>query len=173
MVYVFNHPAILQLLPLPTLFIIVKRGVIWLWRRYQPLSYVDEATRDLIIPKPIFSLWSVVCKGTTECTHGACHDKLECVELGNCYWNLTKALCFCVGLIMIVNSFMRYEFFIFSDYDTGDQKILVLIESTISKVTTVVLLFLLIICATLFGLIMLAQVKHRRERNVYSNVIQS
>jgi len=113
-VYVFNHPAILQLLPLPTLFIIVKRGVIWLWRRYHPLSsYVDEATRDLIIPKPIFSLWSVVCK--------------------------------------------------------GDQKILVLIESTISKVTTVVLLFLLIICATLFGLIMLAQVQRESVQLMWTS----
>ena len=62
-VYIFNHPAILQLLPLPTLFIITKRGLTWLWRRYKPLSYIDETTKELIIPKPICALWSVVCKG--------------------------------------------------------------------------------------------------------------
>ena len=59
-VYVFNHPTILQLLPLPTLFILAKRGSLWVWRRYKPLSYVDEATAELIIPKPIYGLWSVV-----------------------------------------------------------------------------------------------------------------
>lgn len=112
-VYIFNHPAILQLLPLPTLFIITKRGSVWLWRRYQPLSYIDETTRELIIPKPIYGLWSVVCK--------------------------------------------------------GDQKILVLIESTISKVVTVVLLCLLLIFATLFGLIVFAQVQRESVELVWTS----
>jgi len=112
-VYIFNHPAILQLLPLPTLFIIIKRGSVWLWRKYQPLSYVDEARRELLIPKPIYGLWSVVCK--------------------------------------------------------GDQKILVLIESTISKVATVVLLCLLIIFATLFGLIVFAQVQRESVQLVWTS----
>jgi len=112
-VYIFNHPAILQLLPLPTLFIITKRGLTWLWRRYKPLSYIDETTKELIIPKPICALWSVVCK--------------------------------------------------------GDQKILVLIESTISKVATVVLLCLLIIVTTVISLMIIAQVQRESVQLMWTS----
>lgn len=177
-VYIFNHPAILQLLPLPTLFIITKRGSVWLWRRYQPLSYIDETTRELIIPKPIYGLWSVVCKGQSSSFisgYWLGHVRKLFVCL---LWNLMALLlmihyhssvrpsrndvtwffvgCYC-GCFILVN----YHWL------SGDQKILVLIESTISKVATVVLLCLLLIFATLFGLIVFAQVRKQRVDYMY------